>query len=610
MQFSLSPLSIVVLMAIFLAFTIAIIAWRFRKNTPESWPLAILMLFVAEWLISYYLELVSLNLDTSITMAKFQYIGIAFCPTLLIVFALTFYKQRFIFKRVHLLLLAIVPTVTLILAFTNEAHNLIWTQYTTTRSGAITLSYPSYGGWFWFNGVYSYALMLGASYLLLRKTVSAVDQYRWQSAALLLAVLTPWISNMLYGLGVISGIEPTPISFAFTGLMMWVGIFRFRLLNVLPAARTMVFDSMKDGILVLDGNNRIIDCNPAAAQMFDLDAKALLDTNLSQLIASRPELEGIDVDASGEGARIEIMRDGKSYQYGSEGSRIEIIKDGKNRHYDVISSPVISGDGGKIGRILSLHDVTEKVDMLVELHDSWAKELEAKSALEQDIAARSLFVNVLAHELKTPLTPQIAAIELLRDTYVKDKDSKDYRLINLAANGAKSLNDTLSDLLDLAAFSKGSVKLIKEPMSIADTITEVADQFNIMASQVDQSIVVDVPQDLPSLRADTGRIKQVLVNLVSNALKFNSTGSAVTLRARREGSRLIVEVEDHGAGITPEQQERIFKPYHRTEQDRQLFHGLGLGLAIAKEIIDAHKGRIWVDSELKKGSTFGFSLPL
>ena len=100
------------------------------------------------------------------------------------------------------------------------------------------------------------------------------------------------------------------------------------------------------------------------------------------------------------------------------------------------------------------------------------------------------------------------------------------------------------------------------------------------------------------------------MNLVSKALKFNSAGSEVTIRSSREGSRLIVEVEDHGDGITPEQQERIFKPYHRTEQDRQLFHGLGLGLAIAKEIIDAHKGRIWVDSELKKGSTFGFSLPL
>ncbi|MFC1951030.1 histidine kinase N-terminal 7TM domain-containing protein [Chloroflexota bacterium] len=610
MQFSLSPFSIVVLLAIFLAFTIVVIAWRFRHSTSESWPLAILMLFVAEWLISYYLELASLSLNTSITMAKFQYIGITFCPTLLLVFAFTYYKRRFPFKRIHLLLLAIVPAVTLILAFTNEAHHLIWTQYTTTHQGAITLSYPSYGSWFWFYGTYSYILLLIASYHLLRRSLSTASQYRWQSIAVLLAVLAPWISNMLYGLNVISGIDPTPISFSFSGLMLWVGIFRFHLLNVLPAARAMIIDSMKDGILVIDTDNRIIDCNFAAAQILDLDARALLSKKLDQLIANRPELRGIGIDTSSESSRIEVMKNGKSYHYGSEGSRIEVIRNGKSYHCDVVSSPIRSGAGGELGRVLSLHDITERIDMLVELHDSWAKELEAKSALEQDIAARSLFVNVLAHELKTPLTPQIAAIELLRDTYVKDKESNDYRLINLAANGAKALNDTLSDLLDLATFNKGSVKLVKKPMSIGDTINEVADQFNIMAGQVDQSITVEIPEHLPALRADAGRIKQVLVNLVSNAIKFNAAGSEVAIRAKRERSELIVEVEDHGVGITPEQQERIFKPYHRTEQDRQLFHGLGLGLAIAKEVIDAHKGKIWVDSEPKQGSTFCFSLPL
>lgn len=610
MQFSLSPLPIVVLMAIFLAITISVIAWRFRRSTSESWPLVILMLFVAEWLISYYLELVSLNLDTSITMAKFQWIGVAFCPTLFFIFALTYYKRRFFFRRLHLILLAIIPAATLVIVFTNEAHHLIWTQYFTSRSGDMTLSYPSYGGWFWFYAVYSYSLLLFASYNLIRQAVSTANRNRWQSVAVLLAVLAPWVSNMLYGLDVINGVDPTPISFSFSGLMLWIGIFRFHLLNVLPAARAMIIDSMKDGILVIGTDNRIIDCNLAASKILDMDVRTLQQKNLGQLIDSHPELSDIAINTSGKDSHIEIMKGGKSYQYGSEGSRIEVERNGKRYQYDVVSSPIRSSTGGKMGYVLSLHDITEKVDMLVELHDSWAKELESRSALEQDVAARSMFINVLAHELKTPLTPQIAAIELLRDTYVKDKNSKDFRLINLAANGAKALNDTLSDLLDLAAFSKGSVKLDKKAMSIANVISDVVDQFNIIAERENQSIRAEIAADLPALKADKGRIKQVLVNLVSNALKFNSTGSEIAVRARREGSQLIVEVEDHGGGITPEQQERIFKPYHRTEQDRQLFHGLGLGLAIAKEIIDAHNGRIWVMSELKKGSIFGFSLPL
>ena len=419
-----------------------------------------------------------------------------------------------------------------------------------------------------------------------------MNRNRWQSVALLLAILAPWVSNMINGLDVISGLDPTPISFAFSGLMLWVGIFRFHLLNILPAARTMIIDNMKDGILVLDNDNRIIDSNLAATQILDLGTQTLLEGRLEDIIEGRPGLREALFNPS------------------TADSRIDVIKNGKNYHYDVVSSPIRNSVGGETGRVLLLHDMSEKIEMLNDLHDSWEKELEAKHTLEQEIEARSLFVNVLAHELKTPLTPQIAAIQLLRDTYEKDEKSNEFRMINLVANGATALNDTLADLLDLAAFTSGTMKLKKKQISISDTITQVSDQFTVIANQENQSIVLDISQNLPMVKADANRIKQVLVNLISNAIKFNATGAEVLIRAKVLDKELVVEVEDHGEGISSEQQDRIFKPYHRTEQDRQLFHGLGLGLAIAKQIIEAHSGRIWVTSEPQKGSTFGFSLSI
>jgi len=102
----------------------------------------------------------------------------------------------------------------------------------------------------------------------------------------------------------------------------------------------------------------------------------------------------------------------------------------------------------------------------------------------------------------------------------------------------------------------------------------------------------------------------VLINLLSNATKFSPENSSITVRARAEGSELVVEVEDHGTGLSEEEQERVFKPYHRVEQDRQRFTGLGLGLAISKQIVEAHGGRIRVESQLGRGSTFSFSLPV
>jgi len=592
MQFSLSPILIAVLIATFLTITIAIISWRFRKSTPEAWLLAILMLFVAEWLITYYLELSSLNLDTSIMMAKLQYIGISACPTMLFVFAFAYYKQRRIFSRRVLLMLGIVPTITIALAFTNEAHELIWTQYFTDHGGLVTLSYPQYGVWFWFYIVYSYMLMAVTSFVLVRNAIYTINKNRGQSVALLLAILAPWVGNMLYGLdvSVLQGIDPTPIAFAVSGVMLWVAIIRFHLLNILPAAQEMIIDNMSDGIIIIDNDNRVVDSNFAAAQILDLEAQSLLGKALEEIIGNHPGLKAAARNPSTERSRVDIVRDGESY------------------HYDVVNSPIRNRMGEQTGQVLLLHDITQRVDMLGEIHESWTKEIEAKQALEQEIEARSLFVNVLAHELKTPLTPQMAAIQLLRDTYDKDKQSDEYKLINLVAGGAQALNDTLSDLLDLAAFSNQQLKLNKKSMSLRDTIIQVSDQFSVQVSQLDQSIVLDIPDDLPMIKADINRMKQVLVNLISNAIKFNPAGAEISIRAKVADKDLVVEVQDYGEGISAEKQEAIFKPYHRTEQDRQIFHGLGLGLAISKNIVEAHNGKIWVASEPTKGSTFSFSM--
>ena len=125
-----------------------------------------------------------------------------------------------------------------------------------------------------------------------------------------------------------------------------------------------------------------------------------------------------------------------------------------------------------------------------------------------------------------------------------------------------------------------------------------------------QSLILDLPQSLPLIRADGNRIQQIMLNLLNNAFKFTPSGGIITLRARRSNSTLIVEVQDNGRGMSEEEQQRLFEPYYRVECDRQVLNGLGLGLVLCKTLVELHGGQIWVESHLGEGSTFSFSLPL
>ena len=123
-------------------------------------------------------------------------------------------------------------------------------------------------------------------------------------------------------------------------------------------------------------------------------------------------------------------------------------------------------------------------------------------------------------------------------------------------------------------------------------------------------MTLDVPPSVPMVNGDREHLDQVLLNLISNAMKFSGEGTKIRVKLRQKGADLVVSIKDNGPGITEEEQMRIFTPYYRLEADRQRFPGLGLGLTVSKHLVEQHGGKIWVESELEKGSTFFFSLPV
>jgi signal transduction histidine kinase len=220
------------------------------------------------------------------------------------------------------------------------------------------------------------------------------------------------------------------------------------------------------------------------------------------------------------------------------------------------------------------------------------------------------FIDTLSHELKTPLTTIIAAAGLLAEELEAAGDESHQKLIQTIIHNANTIETRLAELMDIVKSGSGRLQLQIEPVDMKSLLQGIGWQISPLIQGKEQKLNMDLPDSLPIIHGDGQRLEQVLLNLMTNATKFTPKGGNITLRTRRQVTGLVIEVHDNGVGISKEEQTSLFKPYSRLNADRQRHPGLGLGLALAKQVVELHGGEIWVESEPGKGSVFSFSLPL
>jgi len=273
----------------------------------------------------------------------------------------------------------------------------------------------------------------------------------------------------------------------------------------------------------------------------------------------------------------------------------------------VTCSPIFGEEGEVIGSVHIVHDITERKRAEEKLQELYKEEKDLRQELEAEINKRVEFTRALVHELKTPITPVLASSEMLLE------ELKEEHLLGLAQNicqGAYNLNQRVDELLDLARGEVGMLRLNPESVDPRQLLQGIVDSVRPVALKNGQSLSFESPSSLPVVWADEDRLRQVVLNLINNAFKFTPAGGKITLRAKEDGVNLIVEVQDTGCGISEEERQWLFEPYHQLESDRARLSGLGLGLSLAKKLVELHGGEIWVKSQKGKGSTFSFSIPL
>ena len=229
------------------------------------------------------------------------------------------------------------------------------------------------------------------------------------------------------------------------------------------------------------------------------------------------------------------------------------------------------------------------------------------SELQQALRARDDVTSVVSHDLRNPVHTVLMASSLLLDT--GDALDTATRQKNLAVihRSAESMSRLLQDLLDVTKAESGTFAVEAAPTDVGSILNSTLEQFRLQSVERGIELSSDISANLPQAPADAARVAQVLSNLFANALKFTPKGGVVRLSAAQVGSEIVVSVADNGVGIAPENVGQVFNRFWRANRASRA--GAGLGLAIAKSIVEAHGGRIWVESTEGKGTTFQFTLP-
>jgi len=223
---------------------------------------------------------------------------------------------------------------------------------------------------------------------------------------------------------------------------------------------------------------------------------------------------------------------------------------------------------------------------------------------------KSEFLANMSHELRTPLNAIIGFSEVLLDPSLKVSEEEQSQFLMDVLSSGKHLLGLINEILDLAKIEAGKMELQIEPALLSDIFESVGNTMRPLATKKTINLHVEsvtVPEPFPM---DAARVKQVLLNLVGNAVKFTAEGGRVWVRADSEDGTVRVEVGDTGPGIAAEDQERIFLEFQQAGTDAGKPQGTGLGLALAKKFVEMHGGKIWLESEVGKGSRFFFTIPI
>lgn len=344
----------------------------------------------------------------------------------------------------------------------------------------------------------------------------------------------------------------------------------------IEASKTQaLIESVDDGVVVVDSAGQVTLVNASAERILARPREQLLGLSLSEL---------------GESLGESILPWVRAMQewLGGDISHEERIVAGE-RTIGAILSPIQLG-GATQGLVSVLRDVTRDVEIN---------------------RAKSEFVSIVSHELRTPMTAMKGYVDLMIGEMAGPLGGEQRSFLKIIRANIDRLVELVNDLLDISHIETGRANLKLARVSLREKVDDVTRTLYTRLSEREHALDVRLPATLPDVRADANRLTQILTNLIGNAIAYTPPGGRIGVSARADDRFVVVEVSDTGVGVAPEDQQRIFERFYRADNPvvREA-KGTGLGLPIVRSLVELHGGRIWLQSEPGRGSTFSFTLPL
>jgi len=267
-----------------------------------------------------------------------------------------------------------------------------------------------------------------------------------------------------------------------------------------------------------------------------------------------------------------------------------VLSKPEHRIVNTRTNPVIDSHGHFVGSVVNLHDVTAEYEIM---------------------QMKNEFVSTVSHELRTPMTSIKGYVDLILDGDAGEVNEIQREFLQIVKENSDRLVELINDMLDVSRIESGRVHLKIVPLSMLDAVEGAIDSFRAVLEQTGRTIDVQVTGSLPRVAGDRDRVGQVLINFISNALKYSPGGGTVTIKARHTGDMVAISVSDQGIGINREDQKNLFTKFYRVDSTlTREIGGTGLGLSICKSIIELLGGKVSVRSKTGEGSTFTFTLPV
>ena len=358
-----------------------------------------------------------------------------------------------------------------------------------------------------------------------------------------------------------------------------------------------ILDSQPDSVAIINRQLCVVDMNPSGLKMIGAE-------KLGDILGKNPInlVDDIYHDLCREAIATTLKGETTDIEFNITGL------DGVKRRLNQRSAPIFSRDNPDevVEMVMVTRDITEQYHGHMEL-------VEAKVEAEESARVKSSFLATMSHELRTPLNAILGFSQLMKNNSFGPLGHDKYEeYVNDINNSGQHLLALINDVLYISEIEAKKGVVVKENVNLRDVIVDCINTVSVIADQKNIDIGVNIEDTLPEINADPRSVKQILINLFSNAIKFSHEGGSIILKARKNDDKTItISVKDNGVGITEACQEEITKPFYRGQENAHIAApGTGLGLSIVKSLLDAHNGKLEIDSTENVGTIVSFTLPI